>query len=351
MGIYCLMLYLKHILRDGETLMKELFKLLKQGSRASLTAAIVNFIIAIAKFVAYLLTANVAMFAEMMHSLGDSINQFFVFIGSSLSKKAPTKRFPFGFGRLVNLVCLFAVIFVGILSYETVREGIHHLIEPLPGDTDVTNLIINLSVLFIGVILELFVLYKAGTELLEQANLKTGGLRPITTAYIHMNRAKPATKLVFLEDTVAIVGGLLAMVAILLGFFTSIDIGEGIASILIGLMMFYIVYKIFMENAAGVLGEHDPYMEGQVSTIILNHPDIVDIKSLIILKEGESLHIEAIAEINKDLKIERATDIREEVEELLYKQSHVTDVNLEFTEDDGERAWPETQNEIDNPKY
>lgn len=330
--------------------MKDLLTLLKQGSRASFTAAIVNLVIAIAKFFAYILTANVAMFAEMMHSLGDAINQFFVFIGSSLSKKAPTKRFPYGFGRLVNLVCLFAVVFVGILSYETIREGINHIIEPLPGDTDVTNLVINITVLAIAFFLELFVLYKAGTELLEQANQPAGGIRPITTAYIHMNRAKPATKLVFLEDTVAILGGLLAIFAILLGFFTSIDIGEGIASILIGLMMFYIVYKIFMENAAGVLGEHDPYMEGQVSKIILNNPKVKDIKNLIILKEGDSLHIEAVVEVAKDKTIEQASDIREEIEEILYKQSHVTDVNLEFAEDDGNRAWPETQNELDQPK-
>ena len=43
------------------------------------------------------------MFAEMMHSLGDAANQFFVFIGSALSKKAPTPKFPNGFGRVVNL--------------------------------------------------------------------------------------------------------------------------------------------------------------------------------------------------------------------------------------------------------
>lgn len=335
---------------EMEITMKDLIKLLKQGSRASLTASIVNLILAVAKFFAYLLTANVAMLAESFHSLGDSINQFFVFIGSSLSKKAPTKRFPFGFGRLVNLVCLFAVVFVGILSYETIREGIHHIIEPLPGDTDVTNLLINIGVLVIAVILEFFVLHKAGKELLEQANQPTGGLRPVTSAYIHMKRAKPATKLVFLEDTVAIVGALLAIVAILVGYFTPIDVGEGIASLIIGLMMFYIVYKIFMENAAGVLGEHDPHMEGQVSKIILNNSKVKDIKNLIILKEGESLHIEAVVEVAKDKTIEQASDLREEIEEILYKQNHVTDVNLEFVEDDGKRAWPVTQEQIDNPK-
>ena len=74
--------------------MGEFITLLKRGNRSALTAGIVNSVIAIIKAVAYVLTGNVAMFAEMMHTIGDAANQFFVFIGSALSKKAPTKRFP-----------------------------------------------------------------------------------------------------------------------------------------------------------------------------------------------------------------------------------------------------------------
>lgn len=140
--------------------MKDIIALLKKGSMASLTASIVNFFIAGLKGVAFILTANVAMFAEMMHSIGDALNQLFVFIGSGLSKKAPTERFPFGFGRLVNLVLLFAVIIVGILAYETIREGLHHILEPLPVETDTTMLLINIGVLAIAAVLETFVSIK-----------------------------------------------------------------------------------------------------------------------------------------------------------------------------------------------
>ena len=101
--------------------MGQFFTLLKGGNKPSLIAAVVNTIIAALKGGAFFLTGNVAMFAEMMHSIGDAANQFFVFIGSALSKKAPTPKFPNGFGRLVNLVCLGAVILVGILSYETIK--------------------------------------------------------------------------------------------------------------------------------------------------------------------------------------------------------------------------------------
>ena len=328
--------------------MKDIFSLLKQGSMSALTAAIVNFILAGLKGLAFLFTANVAMFAEMMHSLGDAINQLFVFTGSSLAKKAPTKRFPFGFGRLVNLVCLFAIIIVAILSYETVREGIHHIIEPLPTETDTAMLLINIGVLAIAVVLESFVLYKAGKELLQQAEQPYDGIKPLTLSYKYMNRAKPATKLVFLEDTVATVGALLAIIGILIGRFTGLAQSEGIVSVIIGLMMFYIVYKVFMENAAGVLGESDPQMEQRISQIVLRHDDIKDIQKLIVLKEGDALHVEVVAEIAPDLTVKYTNELRDDIEALILKQNHIGDVNIEFEVDNGRRSWPETQVQLDN---
>ncbi len=328
--------------------MKDIFSLLKQGSMSALTAAIVNFILAGLKGLAFLFTANVAMFAEMMHSLGDAINQLFVFTGSSLAKKAPTKRFPFGFGRLVNLVCLFAIIIVAILSYETVREGIHHIIEPLPTETDTAMLLINIGVLAIAVVLESFVLYKAGKELLQQAEQPYDGIKPLTLSYKYMNRAKPATKLVFLEDTVATVGALLAIIGILIGRFTGLAQSEGIVSVIIGLMMFYIVYKVFMENAAGVLGESDPQMEQRISQIVLRHDDIKDIQKLIVLKEGDALHVEVVAEIAPDLTVKYTNELRDDIEALILKQNHIGDVNIEFEVDNGHRSWPETQVQLDN---
>lgn len=72
--------------------MGEFFSLLKQGNKPSLLAGFVNLILGIIKGVAYVFTGNVAMFAEMMHSLGDSANQFFVFIGSALSKKSTNSK-------------------------------------------------------------------------------------------------------------------------------------------------------------------------------------------------------------------------------------------------------------------
>ena len=256
--------------------MGELFRLLKGGNKPSLLAAVVNTIIAILKGGAFFFTGNVAMFAEMMHSIGDAANQFFVYIGSSLSKKAPTPRFPNGFGRLVNLVCLGAVIIVGILSYETIIEGWHHIQHP----TESTGVAITLSVLAIAIILEFAVLYKAGKEILHEVGIKGTAFSPLTTSFTHLNRAKPATKLVFMEDLVATAGGILAFVAVLISHFTGFLQAEGIASIMIGIMMFYVVGKVFLDNARGALGETDEQMLTHIAHIVSENPHVKDIQKL-----------------------------------------------------------------------
>jgi cation diffusion facilitator family transporter len=321
--------------------MGELFKLLKDGNKPSLLAAIVNTIIALLKGGAFFFTGNVAMFAEMMHSIGDAANQFFVYIGSSLSKKAPTPRFPNGFGRLVNLVCLGAVIIVGILSYETIIEGWHHIQHP----TESTGVAITLSVLAIAIVLEFVVLYKAGKEILHEVGVKGTLLSPLTTSFANLSRAKPATKLVFMEDLVATSGGILAFVAVLISHFTGFLQAEGIASIMIGIMMFYVVGKVFLDNARGALGETDEQMLVHIAHIVSENEHVKDIQKLEVIKEGEYLHVEIIIEIDPKYTFAEVDDIRDTIKELILTQQGVTDITISFDEDDGIRTWTQHKDE------
>lgn len=315
--------------------MGDFFKLLKDGNKPSLLAAVVNTIIALLKGGAFFFTGNVAMFAEMMHSIGDAANQYFVYIGSALSKKAPTPRFPNGFGRLVNLVCLGAVIIVGILSYETIIEGWHHIQHP----AESTGVAITLSVLAIAIVLEFAVLYKAGKEILHEVGIKGTLLSPLTTSFANLSRAKPATKLVFMEDLVATAGGLLAFIAVLISHFTGFLQAEGIASIMIGIMMFYVVGKVFLDNARGALGETDEQMLVHIAHIVSENEHVKDIQKLEVIKEGEYLHVEIILEIDSKYTFAEVDDIQDTLKELILNQQGVTDITISFDEDDGIRTW------------
>jgi cation diffusion facilitator family transporter len=316
-------------------MMGELFRLLKKGNKSAMIAAIVNTIIAIAKGVAYSFTGNVAMFAETMHSLGDAANQFFVFIGSALSKKSPTNRYPNGFGRLVNLVLLGAVIIVGIMAFETIKEGYHHILHP----EESQGFLINVGVLGFALILELYVLYKAMQEVVHEVGIKATGINVFFKSFTSLGRAKPATKLVFLEDTVATSGGLLAIIAVIISHFTGILWVEGAASILIGLMMFFVVGRVFLDNAAGVLGQADEEMENKIGSIVMADPDVKDIQALAVIKEGEDLHVELEIEIDPKLTIAQADDIKDRIHSKIMEENGVVDVTIEFDEEDGISTW------------
>ncbi|AZU63875.1 cation diffusion facilitator family transporter [Neobacillus mesonae] len=315
--------------------MGEILQLLKRGNKSAMLAAIINTIIAVIKGTAYFFTGNVAMFAETMHSLGDAANQFFVFVGSALSKKAPTEKFPNGFGRLVNLVLLGAVLIVGIMAFETIREGYHHVVHP----TKSGGFLINISVLAISTILETFVLFKAMKEILHELDIQANGLNVFFKSFANLGRAKPATKLVFMEDMVATLGGLLAIIAVVISHFTQLHQLEGIASILIGVMMFFVVGKVFLDNAAGVIGQADEEMENKIGTIVMEDPDVKDIQSITVIKEGEDLHVELEIEVDPKLTVAAADDIKDRLEERILTEKGVVDVTIEFDEEDGVMSW------------
>ncbi|MEK4386961.1 cation diffusion facilitator family transporter [Solibacillus sp. FSL W7-1464] len=326
--------------------MGELFKLLKDGNKPSLLAAFVNTFLGTIKGVAFFFTGNVAMFAEMMHSFGDAANQFFVFIGSALAKKAPTPKFPNGYGRIVNLVCLGAVLIVAILSYETIKEGWHHFMHPA---TESSGIWIALSVLAIGIILEAFVLNKAAKEVLHEVGVEPKGIIILQSAK-YLKRAKPATKLVWMEDLVATTGNVLAFLAIVIAYFTDFYRLEGFISMIIGLMMFYVVGRVFLDNARGAIGETDEEMLVHIGNLVMEDPNVTDIARLEVIKEGEFLHVELIAETDPNLSLAYLDDVRDHLTTLLLNQKGVTKVTMAFDEDNGERSWTHTATKPESEK-
>lgn len=316
--------------------MKELLGLLKKGSESALWASVMNAVIAIIKAVVFFITGNVAMFAEMMHSIGDTANQAFVFVGSSLSKKAPTDRFPNGFARLVNLVLLGSVLIVGILAFETIKKGIDQIMDPF---TSGSWFWLNIGVLGVAAILESIVLFKAMKEIVDDSGDDVKGFSIVTKSLKNIGNAKPATKLVFLEDSVATAGAIIAILSIIISTYTSFHAAEGYASIIIGVMLFFVVGRIFLDNAAGVLGVSDEGTEEKIGELVFAEPNVKDIQNLMVIKEGEELHVELKIELDPDMTVAEADDVHDKIEKIILDERGVTEVLIEFDEDDNYQNW------------
>jgi cation diffusion facilitator family transporter len=310
--------------------------LIKKGNTSSATAALGNTGLAIIKAVAASISGSGTMFASAMHSVADAVNQGFVFIGSVLAERAPTKRFPTGFGRVINLFCMIAVIVVTIMAYETFHKGIKLLQHP----EEATNFWLNFIVLFIAILIDGSILLKAMKEIVKETRASAKGFAVLPAAFKNANRAAPPTRLVFYEDIVATLGALFALLAVVLAQYTSFKAMDGIATILIACLMIGVAFKVGYDNMIGLIGVAAPKdVEDRIAGLIIADSDVADISKLRIVQEGRRYHVEAYIELRKGLTLADATTIKLRVRDMLLTDSDISDVTLGILDDNGVKTW------------
>ena len=322
------------------------FSLIRKGNVSSGTAAIGNTLLAIVKGIAAALTGSGAMFASTMHSIADAVNQLFVFVGSVMAEKRPTRRFPTGFGRVINIFCMVAVIVVTIMAYETIHEGIHLLNHP----SEASGFWLNLIVLLLALGVDGFVLIKAMKEIRHEAAVEAKGLALLPAAFRNVGRAAPPTRLVFYEDLVATLGALFALIAVVITSLTAFHQIDGISSILIGILMVFVAFRVGYDNMVGLIGVAAPReVEEKVADLIFSNPDVVDINKLRIMQEGRYYHVEGMIELRKGLSLADADDIKFSVRDRLLQDSSISDVNLGIIEDNGVKDWVPEEDHLVKP--
>mgnify|MGYP001206604042 CR=1 FL=1 len=309
--------------------------LLKKGNLASLLAALGNLAISIVKFIVAAISGNGTMYATAMHSLSDTVNQTFVYVGSILSEMKPSRKFPTGFGRIINIVCMVAVIVVTVMAYETVKSGWELFKNPQPS----SDFLLNIIVLLISFGIDGYILYKTMHEIVREAGVG-GKTNLFTGAFKYTGRAAPATKLVFYEDIVATLGALLAIVGIVLAQFFDILKADGIVSMLIGFLMFFVAFRVGYDNMVGLIGVAAPAeVEDKIANKILSDICVVDIYRMRVIQEGRAYHVEVIVELVKGLTLAEADDLKFRLTDVLLQEPNITDVFLGIIEDNDETTW------------
>ena len=174
--------------------------------RAVVAALAANLGIAIAKFIAFLITGSASMLAESVHSVADTSNELLLLLGHGRSRRARTELHPFGFGReryfyaFVVAVLLFTV--GGVFS---IYDGVHKILEP----EQVRRPEVAFAVLFVSAVLESFSLRTA----IRESNRVRGGRS--WQSFVHAAKA-PELPVVLLEDLAALLGLWFAFLGVLL---------------------------------------------------------------------------------------------------------------------------------------
>src|SRR5690606_33828147 len=108
---------------------------------------------------------------------------------------------------------------------------------------------------------------------------------------------------------------------------TNFVIIDGIITILIGILMVGVAFRVGYDNMVGLIGVAAPKdIEERITGIILNDKDVTDINRIRILQEGRYYHVEARIELRKGFTLAEADDIKIRVAEDVLKDPDIVDV-------------------------
>ena len=215
-------------------------------SKVAIVAAIIgNLGVAFTKFVAAAFTGSSAMLSEGIHSLVDTGNGVLLLYGLRQSRRPPDLTHPFGHGKELYFWSLIVAITVFALGGGmSIYEGIWHLNHPAPLSDPFWNY----------VVLGCAFCFEGATLLFGWKAFRTvKGNRGILEA---MHKSKdPSTFIVVFEDAGALLGLAIAFCGVFLGHQLNNHYLDGIASIVIGLMLATMAFFLAFETKGLLIGE------------------------------------------------------------------------------------------------
>jgi cation diffusion facilitator family transporter len=256
-----------------------------ESTKVILTALAANVGIAIAKFVAAAITGSSAMLTEGVHSLVDSTNQVLLLYGQKRSKRPADAVHALGYGReLYFWSFVVAILVFSLGAGVSIYEGILHLLHPEPTE----DLLIAFIVLGVAIGLEGWSTIAALREFNDERGRKS--------IFRAIRDTKDAPNLiVLLENSGAIAGLLIAGLGISLSALTGSPMFDGIASVLIGLVLASTAVMLIVEAKGLLIGEAaDPALVRELRRCIESRPQIVAVRELLTVHQAPEMVVAII---------------------------------------------------------
>ena len=96
-----------------------------------LWAFLLNFFFSIFEFIGGIFTGSVAILSDAVHDIGDSVSIGASYFFERKSKRAPDKRYTYGYGRYSVLGGLITVFILIIGSVFVIYNAINRIISPV----------------------------------------------------------------------------------------------------------------------------------------------------------------------------------------------------------------------------
>jgi len=215
-------------------------------SKISIYAALgANIAIAAIKFIAGGISGSAAMIAEGVHSIVDSVNELLLLYGIYSSNKQRDQYHPFGYGReLYFWSFIVSILIFALGAGVSFYQGYVHLKQPaITG-----HLFWNYMVLFFSLIFE-GISFIIAFRQFRSTNTEGSLLDAVV-------RSKdPASFMVLFEDGAAVAGLVMVLICLFIGDITHNPYYDGVASLLVGLILTGASALLARESRSLLIGE------------------------------------------------------------------------------------------------
>lgn len=250
--------------------MKFFCKLFKQDPNSregvimttSWLSILVNLVSALLKIVIGLAVSSVAIVSEGLNNASDLASSVITIVGTKLAAKHPTRKHPFGYGRVEYLTSLVIAIMILFTGYEATKGAINSIFHPQ--EMDVSYLIIVI------IAVSALVKFMLGTYMIKQGEkISSGSLVAVGKEC----RADCAVSLITIVST-----------AIFLVFHLSLDAYAGIITSLLIVKAGYEVLKDTVSDILGTAGNKE--LADKLYSIIRSNPIVINAADMILHNYG-----------------------------------------------------------------
>ena len=247
------------------------------STKVIIVALLGNSAIAVIKFIAAFITGSSAMLSEGVHSLVDTGNQILLLYGLKQAKKPADDAFPFGHGKEIYFWSfVVAILIFAVGAGVSIYEGVHHVLHPVSISNPMINyIVLGLAILFEGA---------AWLFAFKEFSKVKGNYGYIEA----VQRGKdPSMFVVLFEDSAALLGLLIALLGIGLAQVTGNPVFDGLASIVIGLILGGTAAWLAYETKGLLIGERaNKDVVDSIRNIASSFEDVERVNELLTMHMG-----------------------------------------------------------------
>ncbi|HEX7482131.1 MAG TPA: cation diffusion facilitator family transporter [Candidatus Bathyarchaeia archaeon] len=270
---------------------------LVQGGKVAKRSFLVQLMVGLSELAMGIFTLSIALIADGIQSFADAGVSLMVWIGLRISRKAPDKRFHFGYHRVETLSSMAAALFMATIGGITLYESYREFLSPTAVADPQLAIVVALAAAFVS---SLLLVYK------RKAAKKYGSLALKTDA---SNSIKD------------VLTSITAFMGILLSSYFKIIQMDAIAGIIISLFVFTMVYPTLKEASLVLLDSyHSPETIAAIESIANSIKQVRQVHSIRMRKLGSYLIGDMHVVLSKDMTVEEAHSIASQIEDRTIKE-------------------------------